>query len=483
MNEILESVLEEFGALAKIPRPSKHEQAVGRYLFERLKRLGLEVSIDPSGNVIAELAPSIGYENAPRVILQSHMDMVCVADEGIDFDPLTDPIKLRRSAEYLEAEGTSLGADDGIGIAIIIRILQTLVNNPERGHGAIRVIFTVDEEAGMSGAASLDRKYLEDAAFLINCDSENCEELVVGSAGSVHIDFHRRLQLENARGSHAFRLTVGGLRGGHSGEEINSGRANAIKLLGELLSMINDNGGRVEIASINGGTAVNAIAACAQAEIVTAFDLEHLQPIVDYFSANVQKKFRAVDPNMKISIEKLKIPETIIDGSDEIVELIDKLHSGVFAMSTPELVETSANIGMVSTDDARLMLRYFPRSSVNEKLTAIVDDCRALAERLHFEIDTSEPSLAWEENKSSRLSQLMQEIFAAQNARRPAVKTIHAGLECSYFFAKNPALDIVSIGTTNEHIHSPRERLKLSTVPVQFNLIRAVLERIAAINI
>ena len=483
MTDILESVLEEFGALAKIPRPSKHEQAVGQYLFERLQRLGLEVRRDPIGNVIGELAPSIGYETAPHVILQAHMDMVCVANEGVDFNPLNDPIKLLRSEEYLEADGTSLGADDGIGIAIIIRILQTLVDNPERKHSAIRVIFTVDEEAGMSGAAALDRKYLEDAAFLINCDSENCEELVVGSAGSVHIDFHRRLRFESPRGLTAFRLTIGGLRGGHSGEEINSGRANAIKLLGELLSTLEKSGGNVEIASINGGTAVNAIAARAQADIVTAFDLEHLQPIVDYFIANVQKRFRAVEPNMKISIAKLEMPiETIIAGR-EIIELINELRNGVFAMSTPELVETSANIGIIAIEGERLMLRYFPRSSVNAKLTAIVEKCKAIAERLHFELETSEPSIAWEENKSSRLSRLMQEIFAAQNARRPAVKTIHAGLECSYFFDKNPALDIVSVGTTNEHIHSPRERLKLSTVPVQFNLISAVLERIAAINI
>ena len=478
MQNILEGVLAEFGSIAAIPRPSKHEQAVGQYLSERLTKLGLEVQRDPIGNVIAELTPSIGCENAPRVILQAHMDMVCVADEGIEFNPLTDPIKLRNDGEYLTAEGTSLGADDGIGISIIIFILKNFVENPELKHGAIRVIFTVDEESGMSGAAALDKSFLNDASFLINCDSENCEELVIGSAGSVHIDFHRRILQSKPSNANAFRLSIGGLRGGHSGEEINSGRANAIKLLGELLSVIDENGGRIEISAIEGGKAVNAIADQSKVDIVTAFDAEHLQPIVEHFLDGVKKKFRATDPGIAIKSAPIELPNSVLENSCEIIALLKELKHGVFAMQTAELVETSANLGIVSIDDSKLTVRYFPRSSRNEKLLAIVDDCNSIAERLHFDIETSEPSTAWTENRNSPLARLTLEVFAKQNSRPMLVKTIHAGLECSYFFDKNPALDIISIGTTNEHIHSPRERLNLSTVAVQVNLLAEVLARL-----
>ena len=475
MDNVLEDVLKEFAALAAIPRPSKHEQAVAHHLVERLRAIGLTVEQDRIGNVIANLEPSLNRQDAPLTILQSHMDMVCVADEGVAYNPLTDPIKLIRADGYLHADGTSLGADDGIGIALILHTLKRLVDNPKLEHGAIRVIFTVDEEAGMSGAAVLDVRYLDDATYLLNCDSEDCDELVVGSAGSVHIDFKRRIDWLKPSGSNAFRLTVSGLKGGHSGEEINAGRANAIKILGELLSTIDDNGGAVELVDIKGGKAVNAIAAQAEAIIVTAFDADHLLPIVDQFERRIKKIYVDADPNIKISVEKTVAPDKVIDDSAGVIALLNGLKQGVMAMSTADLVETSANVGIIGLDGDRLTVKYFPRSSVDGKLIEIVGECRELGARLGFEIESSEPSAAWTENKRSRLAGLVTSIFERQNGRAMQIKTIHAGLECSYFYAKNPALDIVSIGTTNEHIHTPRERLKLSTVAVQAKLILETL--------
>ena len=485
MENILEKVLTEFKAIAAIPRPSKHEQAIGQYLAERLSSMGLKIERDPIGNVIAELEPSIGFENAPRVIMQSHMDMVCVADEGVEFNPLTDPIKLIRAEDYLYADGTSLGADDGIGISIIIYVLKQLVDNPDRKHGAIRAVFTVDEEAGMSGANALDVRYLNDAKYLLNCDSENCEELVIGSAGSVHIDFHRQIDWTKPTGSNAYRLKISGLKGGHSGEEINAGRANAIKILGDLMSMINKNGGKVELADIKGGKATNAIADRADAVFVTVFDIDHLTPIMDFFNGRIKKIYGDADPNIKIAIEKTSRPTSTmsVKGSDQIFSLLKALRQGVISMATDELVETSANIGIVSLNGDRLTIRYFPRSGINEKLIEIVNGCREMGDRLGFEIESSEPSAAWTENKCSRLAHLMADIFERQNGRAMKVKTIHAGLECSYFYAKNPSLDIVSIGTTNENIHSPRERLKLSTVAVQVKLIEETLSELSKINV
>lgn len=478
MGKILDGVLDEFAALAAIPRPSKHEQAVGKYLFERLKRLGLDATIDPSGNVIADLEPSSGCEEVPRMILQAHMDMVCVAEAGVEYNPLTDPIKLVRTEEYLSAEGTSLGADDGIGIALIISVLQSIVDEPTVKHGPIRVLLTVDEEAGMSGASALDRKYLGDAAFLINCDSENYEHLVIGSAGSVRVEFIRSLELARPLNARAFRLTVGGLKGGHSGEEINSGRANAIKLLAELLDSI-DRIDKLELLSINGGSAINAIADRASAAFGTSLDETDLEPIVKKFLVETKKIYAETDPAIKIELNPIDPPSKTIADGERIIELLKELRSGVIKLSAPELVETSANIGVVSIDGARLSVKYFPRSSRNERLHEIIDDCRSLAERLNFELEVGSISGAWTENRGSRLARIMQSNFERQNGRAMTIKTIHAGLECSYFIEKNPALDIVSIGTTNEHIHSPNERLKLSTVELQFKLMRAALIDIA----
>ena len=210
-DEILADVLDEFSNLAKIPRKSGHEKAVSDYLKKRLEGMGLSVVQDDVNNIIADMPASPGYESAPRTILQCHMDMVCVAEEGVSYDPLTDPIRLHRTDEILEAEGTSLGSDDGSGIAIIIHTLKSV-----KRHGPLRMIVTVDEEQGMTGAVHLDKKYLSDADFLINCDSENYDELTVGSAGSVNLDFEKEMKEQKPVCGSAYEIAVSGLKGGHS---------------------------------------------------------------------------------------------------------------------------------------------------------------------------------------------------------------------------------------------------------------------------
>ena len=232
-DEILEQVLEEFGKLAKIPRKSGHEEAVSNFLRDELTGLGLNVVQDKAFNLIADMPAAKGREQAPLTILQSHMDMVCVAAEGVAYNPLTDGIQTVRTEEYLQAEGTSLGSDDGTGIAEILYILKHL-----KEHGPIRVIFTVDEEQGMSGAIALSEEYLKGASFLINCDSENWDVLTIGSAGSVNLDFSRRLKRVAPTAGRAFCLELGGLRGGHSGERIGDGRGNAIRTMAMLLKEI-----------------------------------------------------------------------------------------------------------------------------------------------------------------------------------------------------------------------------------------------------
>ena len=274
---ILNGVLAEFEKLAAIPRPSRHEEQVSNYLRKFFETRGLAVVQDSFKNIIAEIPASPGKENVPLTILQAHMDMVCVAAEGYDFNPLTDPIKLIRGEKYLEAEGTSLGADDGIGVAEILYLVK---NHTNFKHGKLRIIFTTDEETGMSGAINLDKKYLADAAFLINCDSEKFGELVAGSAGSVHATFWRELHYvrPDTKLPNNFEIKIGGLRGGHSGEEISSGRINAIKVASTILRQITKHG-KIRLSNLRGGRAFNVIPDSAELVIATDLKEEVVQKI------------------------------------------------------------------------------------------------------------------------------------------------------------------------------------------------------------
>ena len=267
---ILDGVLDNFAELAKIPRPSKHEQKVGNFLQKFFEARGLDVVRDKFNNVVAEIPASAGRESSPLTILQGHMDMVCVARAGVNFDPTRDAIKLIRDEKFLSADGTSLGADDGIGVAEILYLVD---NRDAFSHGRIRAIFTADEEQGMSGALNLDEKFLSDAAYLLNCDSEKFGEIVVGCAGAVHVTFSRELHYvrPDTKLFTNMAVTVGGLRGGHSGEEISCGRINALKVAIQIMRQISQRS-KVRLAKLSGGKAFNAIP--DHAEFVISTDVQ-----------------------------------------------------------------------------------------------------------------------------------------------------------------------------------------------------------------
>lgn len=481
MSEILESVLDEFKKLAAIPRQSKHEEQVSNFLKKYLSDFGFEVVQDENKNIIAEIPALCGLENAPLTILQAHMDMVCVAKEGVEYNPLTDPIKLVRTEEFLQAEGTSLGADDGIGISEILYIAK---NHEKFSHGAIRIIFTTDEEQGMSGATNIDEKYFQDAKFLINCDSENFNEIVVGSAGHVYVNFRKKIDFitPDEKLQNSFRIKIFGLRGGHSGTEIASNRANAIKVIKNLLRLINGKG-TFQATALSGGEASNVIPSSAEIVLVTDASLKSLEGCGDVLKKQFERTFDGAEPNLQIKVEPVERPQKVFSAKNlgEIMNLLTIIHSGVYAMSAtvPGLVETSANIGIVRTEEEFLQIILMARSNVSEMLGEFEDMYGNAAAITNFEITANHTSPAWNYNPHSRLERIMTKIFIEQNNFAPKVHAIHAGLECSLFLTKNKSLDIVSIGTTNEHIHSPNERLHLKTVEPQVNLIIATLEKIS----
>lgn len=481
MNEILESVLDEFKKLAAIPRPSKHEEQVSNFLKNYLSDLKFEVVQDEKKNIIAEIPATAGKENSPRTILQAHMDMVCVASPGYEFNPLTDPIKIIRTEDFLQADGTSLGADDGIGIAEIIYIAK---NHEKFSHGPIRIIFTTDEERGMTGASGLDAKFVQDAKFFINCDSENFGEIVIGSAGHVYVHFRKKLELiaPDEKLKNTFRVKLFGLRGGHSGLDIATHRANAIKILRNFLRLVKGKG-HFETASFNGGEASNVISSSAESVFVTDLDLKTLQKCGELLKIQIKTNYGDSEPNVKLEISDAPRPEKVLSTQDfgDFMNLTTIIHSGVYSMSAtvPGLVETSANLGIVRTEENFLELVLMARSNIPEMLDEFEEMYGNAAEMTNFEITSNHTSPAWSPNPDSLLQKIMPKIFEEQNNFAPKVHMIHAGLECSFFLAKNKNLDIVSIGTTNENIHSPQEKLHLKTVEPHVKLIIATLEKIS----
>lgn len=480
--EILEGVLKEFAKLAAIPRPSKHEEQVSNFLKGLLNECGFKVVQDEFKNIIAEVPASPGKENSPLTILQGHMDMVCVAEEGYNFNPTSDPIKLIRGDKFLEAEGTSLGADDGIGIAEILYLIKNL-NAFE--HGRLRIIFTTDEEQGMSGAVGLDKKFFDDAGFLINCDSEKFGEIVVGSAGSVHATFWRELHYvrpDTKLGTN-MEIKISGLRGGHSGEEISSGCVNAIKVALKVIRAITSTG-KVRLSSWSGGRAFNVIP--DSSELVLATDLKPDE--VDNICAEVERRIKNVygktEPKLKIETKVIKRPDKVLHAKDYelLTNFIELMHSGVYLMSpdNPAQVLASANLGVIRMNDDIVELKVLPRANADELVEEFIAGFKQAAQLCVFESKFSIPTPTWSFSPDNKLLSFAEEVFTEQNNYVPEVKTIHAGLETSYFAKKNPKLDIISIGTTNESIHSPNERLHLDTVAPHVKLIVGLLEKISA---
>lgn len=477
-NDILESVMKEFRALAAIPRPSGHEKAVSDYLLTHLQEMGLAVVQDERNNIIADLAASPGKEDAPRVILQGHMDMVCVAAPGVAYEPLKDAIELVQDGDVLHAKGTSLGADDGIGVAIILHVLRHA-----KEHGPVRAIFTVDEERGMTGAIHLDEKYLKDAQYLINCDSENLDELCVGSAGGVDLTFSRTMKLVAASGKKAWSVSVGGLKGGHSGEEIGKGRANALRLLSLTLAGLREAGVDFALAALTGGKAKNAIASDAAAVIVTEAAEEALREALKKEEAQFCRTYSATEPTLHLSLEEAPAVEKVFASDDaaNLLRILRLFHSGVYQMSavTPGMVETSANLGVVRMDGADVDIDFYPRSGVEGKLFEFCRMAKDLAELTGFALHIGTIAPSWDEDKDNPLAKVIAEAFAQRMGKPMKVETIHAGLECGWFYRKNPQMKFVSVGVTTHDIHSPKESLELPTVAPLVEIISDALKKLA----
>lgn len=480
-DEIITGFLKEFAGLAKHPRPSHHEKAISDYIVSRLHELGVQdVVQDEVYNVIANVPATVGCENWPLTLLQGHMDMVCVAKPGVDYNPQTSEIKLIVEGNVLRADGTSLGADDGVAEAMIFYVLQQDIS-----HGPLRLIFTVDEEVGMTGATHLDPKYVADVKYVINCDSEDINIICVSSAGSVHTDFRRTLQWQAPHSSKAVEITVKGLRGGHSGETINEGKANAISALARILLHLQQAGIGYGLASIEGGVAANAIPADASAVInIMTADVVRVQDVVMRAKSEFDLIYGNVETGAAFVVSEVPVPSRVFSDNDAkaVVQLLNILHFGVFAMNQilPKLPDLSANIGTIHVKENVLGIHYFSRGSADARVRDLTMTLPVFAELTGFDVDIATPAPAWTRKEGSTLLPLIAEEYRNENKKEPQIEAIHGGLETGYFYAMNDKLDIVSIGPATHDIHSPNEWVELDSIASLTRILMNTLEKLKA---
>jgi dipeptidase D len=469
-----------FDRVLSLPRGSKRESRIREHVLDLARRRGLDAIVDGAGNVLVRKPAAPGREPAACTVIQSHLDMVQEKNADVVHDFDRDPIRPRRDGAFLKASGTTLGADNGIGVAAMLALLDS----DAVAHGPLELLFTVDEETGLSGAAGLDGDLLR-GRRLINCDSEEEGLITIGCAGGA--DTRLRLptgEAPVAPGSRALTLSVSGLRGGHSGIDIHLERGNAAKIVLRALHAARERG-RLRIASIAGGSAHNAIPREAAATIVTSGAA--LEPIERALRAEldlVASEIRLADPGFTATVARVEAPPSAFGEAetDAALRLAVALPHGVTAMSLAiaGLVETSTNFAVVRARDGALEMLMSSRSSIASALAALRRSIRAVGELGGAEVEEHEGYPGWTPNVASALLATVRAVHVDALGFPPRVGAVHAGLECGIIGEKVPGMDMVSIGPTIQFPHSPDERVEIETVGRFWRLLTVTLERLAA---
>ena len=472
-----QDVFSNFYEITQIPRPSGQPEQIRAFLVAFGEGLGLETIVDQAGNVIIRKPPAPGLKNREGVVLQAHMDMVPQKAQEKAFDFATDPIQAFVDGDYIVTDGTTLGADDGIGMAMILAVLQseTLQAGPVEG------LFTVDEETDMSGINGLAADVLQ-GKTLINLDSEEEGAFTIGSAGGEHASVHfSYAQVPAPADMASYEVVVKGLKGGHSGVDINLGRGHATKILVRLLKEAVESYG-LRVASISGGTAGNAIPREAAALVFIAGT--QVEPFLSFskdFEAQVRSELQAVEPDLLIEVTEAAAPQQVMQESIQAT-LIDALYAtpqGVLRMSdaVPGLVETSTNMGITMAQDGQLEVICYPRSSVDSALDDAGQMIASVWELAGQTVAFSDAYGAWTPDPDSPILGHMQQVYEGLYGQKPTVMAVHAGLECGVVAGSYPDMDMISVGPTIENVHSPSERLYIPSVARTLDLLTETLEQ------
>jgi dipeptidase D len=472
---------EYFSELSAIPRCSKNESEAARYVLGVAKGLGLEAKKDSRGNVLVRKKASSGREHAPMAAVQSHLDMVCEKNKETAHDFGRDPVILRRNGNFIAAAGTTLGADNGIGVAACLAIME----DPALSHGPLEFLFTVDEETGLTGAAGLQRDALK-SRILFNLDTEDEGVLYVGCAGGCDSTGTLAMAFDPFPARHAlYSLRVNGLRGGHSGIDIHMGRGNAIKLLSRALTTLSDHG--VRLCSVSGGNKRNAIPREAEAQLALpvgrAAEIEQEAEKIDRTYKN---ELSASDNGVTVSLTavpaghgRVRVMKKAVQS--RLVNLLNALPHGVIAMSQdiPGLVETSTNLARVTMATRAVVVETSQRSSVESRKTEIVQAVGAVFALAGAGVRHGDGYPGWKPDLQSPLLKTAKETYRRLFGKEPLVKAVHAGLECGIIGEKFPGMDMLSLGPTIEMAHSPEERVNSDSVKRFRDYLTALLEAVS----
>lgn len=467
-----------FDHILEIPRPSKGEGKMRDYVLEVAARRGLAHKSDAVGNLVVYKPGSPGHEQAPATILQSHLDMVQEKNSETPFDWSRDPIQPRREGDYLKATGTTLGSDNGIGVAAMLAVMEA----DDLVHGPLELLFTVDEETGLTGAAGLSRDLLA-GRRLLNLDSEEEGVLTIGCAGGADSKLFLALgKTSTPAGAHGLAVRLSGLKGGHSGVDIHLQRGNAIKLLVRALYAASLRH-PFQIASLTGGNAHNAIPREAGATLAVSGDVAELSAALRRELEAAREEFRPVEPDFSFTLEPSSLPAEVWDAATtaRILALIEGLPHGVGSMSyeIAGLVETSTNLAVVGEHEGRFRVLLSTRSSVATALAAARRRIRASASLAGAEVSEGDGYPGWKPDLQSPLLAVLRKVHEAVAGESPEVGAIHAGLECGIIGEKYPGMDMISFGPQIEFPHSPDERVKVPTVATFYQLLTRTLEQLA----
>jgi dipeptidase D len=473
-----ELVWKYFAQISRIPRCSKNETAMTKCVLDTAKKLGLQAKADTFGNVVVRKPASAGREQVRSIALQGHLDMVCEKNKDKVHDFLKDPIELVRKGNTMMANGTTLGADNGVAVATNLAIME----DRSLQHGPLEFLFTVDEETGLTGAHNIAGDFLE-SRTLLNLDSEEEGALYVGCSGGKDTIGTWQVHFEEVKApTAAVQVSVTGLKGGHSGLEIDKGRGNAVKIMARALAALSTVGAR--LSTINGGNKHNAIPReCEAVLLIPRQKLDEAERIIGGVNATIKAELATVEPDLLINLSAMKTRKTIkvLKKAEQrrILQTLSALPHGVMKMSAdiPGLVETSTNVAVIKTLKDSIKVATSQRSSIASEITEIAETVSAIFELGGTSIETNDGYPGWKPNMDSPILGLAKSAYRSLYGKDPEVKAIHAGLECGVLGERIPGMDMLSFGPTLEGVHSPDEKIYIDTVEKFWNFLLEILRK------
>ncbi|BFU60626.1 MULTISPECIES: aminoacyl-histidine dipeptidase [Rodentibacter] len=464
-----------FDQICAIPHPSHYEDTLANFIVNWAKEKQFFVERDEAGNVLIRKPATPGMENRTPVALQAHLDMVPQANEGNPHDFTKDPIRPYIDGDWVKAQGTTLGADNGIGLASTLAVLES----NDIAHPPLEVLLTMTEETGMDGALNLRSNWLQ-SEILINTDTEEIGEIYIGCAGGINANLEMPIQRETNTFEHCLQLTLKGLRGGHSGCDIHTGRANAIKVLARVLAKLSQNQPHFQLAEIRGGSIRNAIPREAAAVLAFNGEVKSLESAVKNLEVLLKEELAIAEPNLTLSIETSKKAEKVFtaESTQSVIHLLNALPNGVIRNSDviKNVVESSLSIGVLTTENDKVTGTILVRSLIESGKDYVTELLNSSAILAGAKVEFSAPYPGWKPVNDSAIVNLTAKHYAELLGKQPEIKVIHAGLECGLLKEHYPHIEMVSIGPTIRNAHSPDEKVQISAVQTYWEVLVGVLE-------